>query len=75
MYFCFTTIKNYTTLKRLVSLIPSCMRFTTIKNYTTLKRGVLRFLSEYRFTTIKNYTTLKHKCFIGRSPWYLLAIF
>lgn len=37
MYFCFTTIKNYTTLKLESLLHTSDYCFTTIKNYTTLK--------------------------------------
>ena len=38
MYFCFTTIKNYTTLKRLMAAAIAFGGFTTIKNYTTLKQ-------------------------------------
>ena len=36
---CFTTIRNYTTLKRKTGYGRADYRFTTIRNYTTLKRG------------------------------------
>ena len=54
-----TTIKNYTTLKRLDVMAATTLRLTTIKNYTTLKLKNVAAVEKTGLTTIKNYTTLK----------------
>ena len=56
---CFTTIKNYNTLKLAVLLKSLLHGFTTIKNYNTLKLRTLAARRRCSFTTIKNYNTLK----------------
>ena len=56
---CFTTIWNYTTLKRQKGKIATLARFTTIWNYTTLKQCFYKLAISCCFTTIWNYTTLK----------------
>ena len=55
----FTTIWNYTTLKRVCNNWLAYLGFTTIWNYTTLKPYGTGAFVAYRFTTIWNYTTLK----------------
>ena len=65
---CFTTIRNYTTLKRILPLIVSLPRFTTIRNYTTLKLAKSLELLSTGFTTIRNYTTLKRVHSQGTAP-------
>ena len=56
----FTTILDYTTLKRqgVSSIVP--LRFTTILDYTTLKLDFPDVSKDDCFTTILDYTTLKH---------------
>gem|GEM_PF-3412753 len=38
---CFTTKRNYTTLKQADGYTLDCISFTTKRNYTTLKRAIL----------------------------------
>ena len=55
----FTTLWNYTTLKRRNTCGNSRGCFTTLWNYTTLKPCLLIVISLFCFTTLWNYTTLK----------------
>ena len=66
--FRFTTIKNYTALKRSVSDGVFLLCFTTIKNCTTLKLLMAAAIAFGGFTTIKNYTTLKQMSMVRLVP-------
>ena len=56
---CFTTKRNYTTLKPYIISSFSFFRFTTKRNYTTLKLEKQFRELFHGFTTKRNYTTLK----------------
>ena len=71
----FTTIKNYTTLKRLMAAAIAFGGFTTIKSYTTFKLCSVRNCSAPSFTTIKNYTQLSnYYCGVPREIEVLLPL-
>ena len=55
----FTTLWNYTTLKRATAGYRGWCSFTTLWNYTTLKPHLINAGAFTCFTTLWNYTTLK----------------
>ena len=55
----FTTLRNYTILKREFGVNAEFLSFTTLWNYTILKRGLCRLLLILGFTALWNYTILK----------------
>ena len=56
---CFTTLRNFTTLKPYLDSSCFCFCFTTLRNFTTLKLVAEGEKASQGFTTIRNYTTLK----------------
>ena len=68
---CFTTKRNYTTLKQADGYTLDCISFTTKRNYTTLKLYLMLLNWVCCFTTKRNYTTLKPQIHEAKSTMLL----